>query len=368
MNILIAEPNKVYLSLMKANLEKHLFFINCDIVGSLEDLKEKDSLKEYDLYISSDVLIDSEKEHLEYLKNKKFILVTNSDKIDENAIDYIRKSDISIINYLVKLVKRFQNNKYLITLLVDDDDKKRAYKKEILEKINLNVIDTKYLRDALRIIKNRPINFVIANVDSKDWNIIDFVKNMRKYFNYHKIPIILTTTIEDMPKTIEALKFGANTFIQKPFIKEAFISRINNILEIINFDIEDKETFIDSLTNTYNGFYLDILDNFSKMYNNKSVAIIKLNEFNKIKKKSYKKANERLVEFAEKIKELIRKNDILVRLYTDTFLLFMPNTDKKEAEIVVSKIRSLGFDFVYAISDEGNTLAEISKTAYERLK
>jgi len=366
MNVLILEPNKIYSSLIKANLEKHLFFTNCEVIDSFKELNKN---REYDLYITSDILVDSEKEHLEYLKNKKFILITNSNNFDSNAIDYVRKSDISIINYLIKLAKRIQNNKYLTALLVEDNDKKREYKKNLLQKINLNVIDTKYLREALRIIKNTSVNLIIANVDSKDLDIVEFVKRVRKNFNAHKLPIILISEMDDMQKTVEALKFGANTFIQKPFLKEAFIIRINNILEIMNFDIDDKESFIDSLTNTYNGFYLNILDNLSKMYYQKSVAILKLDKFDEIKKKEgYKKANEELICFVDNIKSVTRKNDVVIRLYKDTFLLFMPNTTEKEAEVVISKIKNLDCQFSYSIADKGETLAEICKIAYERLK
>ena len=46
----------------------------------------------------------------------------------------------------------------------------------------------------------------------------------------------------------------------------------------------------------------------------------------------------------------------------------MPYTSKEEAKIVIDKIKNLGFDFSYSIADEGETLAEISKIAYERLK
>ena len=52
----------------------------------------------------------------------------------------------------------------------------------------------------------------------------------------------------------------------------------------------------------------------------------------------------------------------------DTFLLFMPHTVKYEAEIVMSKLQKLDFNFSYAVSDEGETLAESLKIASEKLK
>ena len=73
------------------------------------------------------------------------------------------------------------------------------------------------------------------------------------------------------------------------------------------------------------------------------------------------------MEFVNDVKKNLRKNDVLIRLYSDTFLLFMPNTTKSEAEIAVSKIKNLNFEFLYAIADEGETLTETSKIAYDRL-
>ena len=367
MDILILEPNKIYSSLMKANLEKYLFFTKCDVIESFRELKEAD--KEYDLYITSDVLVDSEKEHLEYLKDKKFILATNSDKIDENAIDYIRKSDVSIINYLIKLVKRIHNNKYMNVLLVEYNDDSRNYKKKILEKMNLNVVDTSYAREALRIIKQQKIHLIIIEAKNRDLDIVKFVKSVRKDFKFDELAIVIVSDVEDMEKTIDALKYGATTYIQKPYFQNGFLIRINNVLDSIPLDLNDKEFFIDSLTNTYNGFYLDVLENIFKTYYQKSIAILKFDDFNKIKKKSgYKTANKKLIEFVEGIKKIIRKNDILVRIYKDTFLLFMPNTTKKDADVVISKIKALNFNFSASTSDDIDTLAESLKVGYDKIK
>lgn len=353
MNILILESNKVIASLIKANLEKYVFFANCDVIDSFEKLKNLK--KEYDLYITSDILNDSDKEHLNYLKDKKYILITNSENVDNNAIDYIRKSDISILNYLVKLVKRIINNKFINVLLIEKDDSLREYKKNILEKINLNLTTSKYLRDALRIIKKNNVNFLIINIDSNDLDVITFIKNVRELYNYYELPIIIISDIENMSKTIEALKFGANTFIQKPFIKESLLIKLNNILEMYSFDIAEKKIFCDEELKLYNSFYLNFLEDFSKTINQKSVAILQVNKKD-------------MFNFIKKIKNKIRKNDSIIKYDENKLVLFMPNTTKKEAYVALSKLDSLNISFEVSLSDEGETLAEITKIALDRLK
>ena len=386
MDILIVEDSKVYSSLIKANIHKHLLFAHCDVVSSFEELK---SLKKgYDLYIVDYILMDTSKdEHIEYLanKNKKIIIMTQFEekfpkkKWNEKVIDFVIKEDISIINYLVKLVKRIYKNQFLKVLIVDDSFFMLKYEEKILSLLNFSILKAKNGVEALEILKKEEINFVISDIEMPLMDGVELIKEIRKEKSIDELPVLMLSSSNNLDKAFKILKLGANDFIRKPFEKEEFIIRVNNLLEVYDYLFEyKKSSFIDGLTGAYNRLYLERnLDRLAKTFNKKSVVMIDIDFFKKINDKyGHQIGDEVLKYFANFIKRNIRKNDILIRYGGEEFLIFMPNTSKSEAYIVMNKLKNLlkndskkpvNFTFSAGISDEGESLVEMIKIADKRL-
>ena len=386
MNILIVEDNNLYSSLIKAHIHKHLLFAHCDIVSTFEELKS--SKRNYDLYIVDYILPDTrEDEHIEYLinQNKKVILMTKFEsefpkkKWNEKIVDFIIKEDISVINYLVKLVKRLYKNQFINVLIVDDSKFMLEYEEKILKLLNLKVFKAKNGAEALNVLKEKEVNFIVTDIEMPIVNGIELVKEVRKIKNIDELLILVLSSISNMDIAFKVLKLGANDFIKKPFEKEEFIIRVNNLLEIYDYLVEYKtSTFIDALTKIYNRFYLEHnLDKLFKMYSKKSVVMIDIDFFKKINDTyGHQIGDEVLKFFAKFLKRNLRKNDILVRYGGEEFLIFMPNTTAAEAYIVMTKLKKLlkedknkpvNFTFSVGISDEGDTLVEMIKIADRRL-
>ena len=386
MEILIVEDNNLYSSLIKANIHKHLLFAHCDIVSTFEELKKLK--KEYDLYIVDYILPDTkEDEHIEYLVNlnKKVILMTKFErefpkkKWNEKIVDFIIKEDISVINYLVKLVKRLYKNQFINVLIVDDSKFVLDYEEKILKLLNLAVFKAKNGKEALDILKEKNINFIVTDIEMPIVDGVELVKEVRKVKNIDELLILVLSSMSNMDLAFKVLKLGANDFIKKPFEKEEFIIRVNNLLEIYDYLVEYKtSSFIDGLTNVYNRFYLEHnVDKLFKMYPKKTIVMIDIDFFKKINDTYGHQTGDKVLKyFASFIKNNIRKNDILIRYGGEEFLIFMPNTTAAEAYIVMMKLKKLlendknkpiNFTFSAGISDEGDTLAEMISIADKRL-
>ncbi len=384
MNVLILEDSKLYAKLIKSNIEKYLIFAKCDVVSSFEELKKID--KKYDLYIVDYILPDTnEDEHIKYLleQNAKIIVMTQyEDKIYKSSfmndiIDFIIKEDISIINYLIRLVKRIYKNQFKNVLVVDDSKSIRLYQKKFLKLLNLNVFEAKNGQEALEIIKKEKINFVISDIEMPKMNGVEMVKEIRKTKNIDELPILIVSSTENLFITFQILKLGANDFIKKPFDKNEYIIRINNILDIYDYLINYKEErTIDGLTKIYNRFFLEnSFEQIFKFYKQKIVAILDIDFFKKINDTYGHQAGDKILTyFAKHIKNNLRKDDLIIRYGGEEFLVFMPNTTKEEAYIVLHKIKNslqivdgIKFTFSAGIANEGETLAEMIKKADERL-
>ena len=384
MNILIVEDSKVYAKLIKSNIEKYLIFAKCDIVYSFEELKKID--KKYDLYIVDYILPDAlNDEHIKYLLKQKvkiIVMTQYKDKINNapfmnDIVDFIIKEDISIINYLIRLVKRIYKNQFKNVLIVDDSKTVRSYQKKFLKLLNLNVFEAGDGEKALEIIKKENINFIITDIEMPNLDGIEMVKEIRKNKKMDELPILVVSSTNNLFTTFQILKLGANDFIKKPFDKNEFIIRTNNLLDIYDYLINYKEErTIDGLTKVYNRFFLENnLEMMFKFYKQKSVAMLDIDFFKKINDTyGHQIGDEILIYFAKHIKNNLRKDDLVIRYGGEEFLIFMPNTTKEEAYIVLHKIKNslkevegIKFTFSAGIANEGETLAEMIKIADKRL-
>jgi len=386
MKILIVEDNTTYSKLIFNYINKMLLFSSCDIVSSFEELKKIE--KNYDLYIVDYVLEDTIKdEHIKYLieKNKKIIVMTAfEDKlafsnIKDKIIDYIIKEDISVIHYLVKLVKRFYKNKYINILLVEDSFSIRKYEKNILKMLNLNVFEAENGQEALKILEKEEINLIITDIEMPKKNGIELVKDVRKNYEMDLLPILVVSSEKDTANALKILKLGANDLIKKPFLKEELVIRVNNLLDLYDYLFKYKNlSVIDSLTGVYNRTYLEY--NFEKnfnIFNQKSIAMLDIDFFKKVNDTYGHQTGDKVLKyFADLMKKTLRKDDIVIRYGGEEFLVFMPNTSKKEAIIILTKIKVLlkkakdkpiDFTFSAGVADNGDTLAEMIKRADERL-
>ena len=383
MRILIVEDSEIYRKLLERYLNKYLVFIECKSIATYDELKNVD--EEFDLYLVDFILPDAQGEQIEYLiKQKKDIIVLTQYEDEflkktfrKDIIDYVIKDDYHTIDYLVKFIKNLHKNKSRNVLVVDDSSMMRKLQKKLLSKIKLNVDEAVNGIEALEKIKNTQYDLIITDLNMPKMDGAELIKNIREKYTLNELPIMLVSSNQEEKEMIKCLKLGANDYIKKPFSNEELKVRINNILELYdNFKNIVKSSQIDSLTGVFNRNYLENrLENIFNSYKTKSIAMLDIDFFKKINDTYGHIAGDKVLKhFAKLITSIVRKSDIVIRYGGEEFLIFMPNTQKKEAVIVLEKIKNvlspcenIKYTFSAGIADEGETLAEMIKLADERL-
>ena len=380
MKILIVEDNTSFATFLKKRLDKLSFISHIDIISTFKDLKNK---LDYDLFIVDFILKDAKGEQINYLfeNEKKVIVITNYEKefleseFKSYVIDYVIKDEISI-DYLVRFIKRFYKNHYINVLVVDDMAFIRNTLNLYLSKIGLNVYLAQNGKEALDILEKEKIDFVISDIEMPVIDGEKFVKEIRKKYSLNELPVVIISATNDKEKLIKLLKIGCNDYLFKPFLKEELIIRINNFLDVYDsFMSVKKKLEIDSLTNVKNRFFLEnSLPEMFDLYSKKSIAMLDIDFFKKINDTyGHQYGDKILKDFADIIKKSIRKTDIVIRYGGEEFLVFFPNTLKKEALIALLKIKKklkesdYKYTFSAGIADEGSNLEEIIELADKRL-
>ena len=245
-----------------------------------------------------------------------------------------------------------------------------------LSKIGLNVYLAQNGKEALDILEKEKIDFVISDIEMPIMDGEKFVKEIRKKYSLNELPVVIISSISDKEKLIKLLKIGCNDYLFKPFVKEELIIRINNFLDVYDsFMSAKKKLEIDSLTNVNNRFFLEnSLPKIFDLYSKRSIAMLDIDFFKKINDTyGHQYGDKILKDFAEIIKESIRKTDIVIRYGGEEFLIFFPNTSKKEALIALLKIKkrlknsNYKYTFSGGIADEGSNLEEMIELADKRL-
>ena len=383
MDILIVEDSVVYRKAIKNKIEKNLLFATCESVCTFEALSK--NKKNYDLYICDYSLPDaSNGEHIKALldQNKDVIVITKyeseflDNSLKKRVLEYLIKDDNSMLDYLVKFIKRINKNRYVNLLIVEDCYMTREIQKHILKKLKFNILEAKNGQEALKILDNNKVDLILTDLIMPIMDGKELIKKIRKIKKIMELPIIVISSNEDKNIFLKALKLGANDYLKKPFLNEELVIRVNNLLDLYDsFKKIHSQLQIDALTGVYNRFYLEnVLENVFNIYEKKSVAMLDIDHFKKINDTyGHQFGDKILKDFASKIKSVIRKSDVVVRYGGEEFLIFMPNTTKEEAMIVFLKIKNalkkseFKYTFSAGIADEGETLAEMIKIADKKL-
>ena len=84
--------------------------------------------------------------------------------------------------------------------------------------------------EALNLLKLRPVDLVISDVNMPNLDGIGFTRQLRSQPAYSRTPIILLTTESDPAKKSEGRAAGATGWIIKPFTQEQLLAIVSRVL------------------------------------------------------------------------------------------------------------------------------------------
>ncbi|PQJ78373.1 hybrid sensor histidine kinase/response regulator transcription factor [Polaribacter porphyrae] len=122
-----------------------------------------------------------------------------------------------------KLVLHQKSYKFL---LVDDNREMRAYLADIFKENNC--LEAENGAEALKILQENKVDFIITDYMMPKMNGLDFIKNLKPI--YPDIPIIMLTARSDSKSKLDVLKLGIDDYLEKPFEKNELMIRVQNSL------------------------------------------------------------------------------------------------------------------------------------------
>lgn len=355
--ILIVEDNKTLAKLIAKKLQSATEF-EVDVVFNMAEAKL--FLQKYTYFVA---LLDinlpdaPNGEIIDYVLSKGqhvIVLSGNIDKefrkkvLQKNIIDYVNKSGIEDINYIIQTIQRLQNNKNHKILVVDDSVVVRKMMSTLLENLFYTVYTVAHGEEALGMLKTHPdISLMITDYNMPVMNGLELVKETRKIFTKNDLCIIAISVHDDEEMNALFLKQGANDFIKKPFSKEEFSCRINNSIEALeNLQTITNHANRDYLTGLYNRRYFfehlpAYIHEAGQNAEPLALAIIDIDHFKKINDSyGHDIGDKVIVTLADILRSGTNHKDILARFGGEEFCLVLKNRNKTSALTILERLRN----------------------------
>lgn len=141
-------------------------------------------------------------------------------------------------------------------LVVDDDQINSRVLSQRLTKRGFNVTCVESGRECLEALQGDTPDLILLDIVMPEMTGLQVLQYVRTVYSSIDIPIIMATAKTDVADIVEALKLGANDYIQKPVnidIAEARINAQINAVRNYREAMEKREVeSINSLIATYN--------------------------------------------------------------------------------------------------------------------
>ncbi len=232
-----------------------------------------------------------------------------------------------------------------VALVVSEDISKLAALKRFL-KDSFHLIERSDVKEALELLKTAHVDLIILDAKIKQGHSIETAEKLRGAV-FKDTPILLITSNIKKSFAQIALNSGITDFINEPLDKDEIEQRI-----AVAFKNQDRPKKISQIAQrstskmrssaplTSREFLSDQaikeIAKARKTSTNVSLLMIELDDFKKIPAAKSDKAQEHL----EKVlQENLRKNDILIPQGPGKFILMLPRTSNRAAEIIAETIR-----------------------------
>jgi diguanylate cyclase (GGDEF)-like protein len=264
--------------------------------------------------------------------------------VNRDVLDYVLKDSPASLSYVTGMVNRVLRNRSTTALVVDDSVTTRSHITRLLERYQFTVRQAETAAQALELVRDdAAIRLLITDHEMPGMSGFELITKLRRDYDKERLAIIGISGSGDDDLSARFIKYGANDFLNKPFLPEEFLCRVTHNMEMQEMAQELREAAIkDPLTGLYNRrFFFDtgekLLASMQRLGRNPVVAMVDIDHFKSVNDNhGHDLGDKVLIAVAQTIQGSFRRaNDIVARLGGEEFgiLLNAANGDDETAEI-----------------------------------
>jgi diguanylate cyclase (GGDEF)-like protein len=356
--ILIIEDSKIISSTMTRLVENELQLSTkvCESFSEVKDYLAQDRNSIFAAIVDLNLPDASDGEAVNYVLKQKIPAIVLTGSYDEslrekvfakNIVDYVVKESLSDLSYVIHLLDRLRKNTKIKVLIAEDSMFMRKWIKDILVVNMFEVLEAQDGNEALDLIYSNPdLKLIITDYHMPGLDGFELTQMIREKHGKNEMAIIGMSSAEKNTLSAKFLKKGANDFLYKPFIKEEFLCRVTQNIEIIEY--------IQAIKDASNRDYLTTLNNRKYFYEvgNKyfqvckeikssiTIGMIDLDFFKKVNDTYGHDAGDEVLKYASVIiKNSVGPSDLVARFGGEEFCVLLQEGDRNKALDTFESIR-----------------------------
>ncbi|GAB2486162.1 hypothetical protein GCM10008929_08670 [Alkalibacterium psychrotolerans] len=243
------------------------------------------------------------------------------------------------INTTLEDERVFQAGKILV---VDDDIAMLNLVAELLKNEGYEVFVTSNSNEAIDYLKTGTIDLALIDIVMPEKSGFDIYEEINSFNN--RVPLLFMTGLNNSDVRIEALRKGAEIYLQKPLDPEELIARVDGSIK--KYKLNEARDNKDELTKAFTRrHFIEKFEVEKQKYMRTgepfSVAFLDLDHFKAINDKyGYLFGDNVLVSFVEMVVKHLPPQSKVFRFGGDEFLVLFSNTTGSEAQNVMEEIRT----------------------------
>lgn len=284
------------------------------------------------------------------LRNTPFVLVTSTsseaevqEALKAGITEVFYKSDLQAFNDYVHTIsaKAGRNQAGSCRILYAEDSITTAgLVVTWLQRMEASVVQVKTAEDALAEFAKAPESFDLVLTDfllAGKMSGLGLIREIRGTWG-SRVPILVSSGLEDATRRVEILRSGANDYVAKPVMEEELLARVNLLINNKRLvdEVENQRRRMammatqDSLTGMANRYIIMeqapvLIEKYQKEGSDLAMAVIDLDHFKNINDSfGHQKGDEALVLAARLIKQHTPDSGFSARLGGEEFLLVLP--------------------------------------------
>ena len=255
--------------------------------------------------------------------------------LSRKVIDYVTKDSPDSLDYLMGLIRRLTRNAGTVAMVVDDSRSARQYVRDLLELYRFHTVEAVDGVDAMEKLEANPdIRLVITDYYMPRMDGFELIKRARKHRSRSELAIIGLSSGGSGPMSARFIKYGANDFLNKPFLREEFFCRVSQNMDNIDLirDLAIRAS-VDPLTGLSNrGVLFDmappLIAQARRSNQRSAVGVIDVDFFKKVNDTYGHDAGDKVLANVAQIlrSNFRRESDIVARLGGEEFCVVVPDT------------------------------------------
>ncbi|TVP91755.1 GGDEF domain-containing response regulator [Alkalibacterium sp.] len=227
-------------------------------------------------------------------------------------------------------------------LVVDDDITMLDFVAELLKNQGYEVFITNEPSEAVDYIRTGTIDLALIDIVMPEKSGFDIYEEISRFNN--KVPILFMTGLNNTDVRIEALRKGAEIYLQKPLDPDELIARVNGSIK--KYKMNEERDNKDELTKAFTRkHFIKQFEKEKQKYLSTgepfSVAFLDLDNFKSINDNyGHLFGDHILISFVDTVADHLKSESKVFRFGGDEFLVLFPNTTGDEAQAVMENIRA----------------------------